>query len=431
LLAAGFVVVVPAVLGLFDLTLPASELALVGSLAAGYYLIQGSLERGRESRVRNVSPSRGHVAFLVVVVLWVILSTIPLVEGATPVLDSLTALLWSGAGAYIVMVGFRRDDEVVSALGIAALALGATELLNLAGVRSMVTEITALGAVALAVASTYIDLAGLVDKQRGELYETRESMRDLAHEARTAITAIEGTLWGLDTRSDLTPQDRESLRAALRIELQSLRLMLTDDQEPVSPVSLASVLDPVVTAARVSGVDVRWSGSRDLEGLFTAGALTEIVRALIDNARIHSGVSEIAVEVAEVGSRVEVRIIDQGVGIPDSIRDSLFERGVKRRGSPGRGLGLNIAQRLAVTHGGELEYRASPSGGAQFVLSMPLAGRLVDLSLYEDEQLVEIVDTDGPSAETASSDGHRRDSALPGEAHRHRGPNPGGEVAGV
>ena len=431
LIASGFVVMTPAVLGQFDARLAGSELGLVGTIVAAYYLVHGSITREGESWSRRGSRARGQVALAVVLVLWIVLTTTPLSNGGAAALDLLAGLLWSGAGVYIVTVGFRRDDEVVSTLGIASLALGATQLLNLAGDPSPATEILGLGAVALAVACAYLDVAGLVSGQRSELDATQEAMRDLAHEARTAITAIEGTLFGLDSRSDLAPDDRNALKAALRIELQSLRLMLTRDRaEPVGAMRLASVLHPIATAAGLSGGRMRWNAPDDLEVQFAAGALTEIVRALLDNARTHSGTSRVEMEVETVDDRAEIRVIDHGRGVPSSMRRDLFERGTKGPGSPGRGLGLNIARRLARSHGGEVDHLDNPGGGARFVLSVPLATRVVDLTLYEDEQPVEIVDGDAAAPQGASPDGHRRDG-FAREPHRHRGPQPGGEVAGV
>jgi signal transduction histidine kinase len=433
LIAATFVVVAPAVLKQFELDLAASEMAIIGSLAAVYYLIQGSISRDSESLLRPLTRGWSHIALLVVAVLWIILATIPLPAAAAIVLDTVTALIWSGAGAYIVFLGFRRDDEVVSTLGIACLAVGATALLALAGVRSTATEITTLAAVALAVASAYLDLAGLVDTQRSELDHTREAMRDLAHQARTAITAIEGTLFGLDRRTDLAAEDREALKQALRMELQSLRLMLTRDDPPrLEPVRLAPVIRAALTAAGLPPNDaLRWIGPQDMEAIFATGPITEILKALIDNARTHAGVSDVEVEVEQLDRLVEIRVIDRGEGIADSVRHDLFERGVRRHGSPGKGLGLNISRRLARSHGGDLEYRENPGGGSRFVLSVPSSGRVLDLSLYEDDQVVEVIEDHRLPMMPPSPDGDRREARRAGESHRHRDPHPGGEVAGV
>jgi signal transduction histidine kinase len=432
MIAAGFVVAGPEVLALFQLSLTASELRLVGSLASLYYLIQGSLSRSAESRLRRVFRGWSQIAIPVVLVFWIILATIPLGPDAAIPLDTLSALLWSGAGAYIVTIGFRRDDEVVSTLGIAALAFGAAHLFTLAGVRSLFTEITTLGAVTLAVASAYLDLAGVVDRQRSELDETREAMRDLAHQARTAIMAIEGTLFGLNSRTDLAPEDREGLKEALRMELQSLRLMLTRDEPPrVEPIRLASALRPVVTGTKLPDDALRWHGPEEMEATFSRGALTEILQALLENARTHSGSPDVEVEVEQLDGRVEIRVIDHGVGVADAVRQELFERGVKRHGSPGNGLGLNISRKLARSHGGDLEYRENPGGGSQFVLGLPSRGRVLDLSLYEDDEIVDVAERDRYATQPPSSDGDGREAGRSRESHGHRGPHPGGEVAGV
>lgn len=68
-----------------------------------------------------------------------------------------------------------------------------------------------------------------------------------------------------------------------------------------------------------------------------------------------------------------VEIVDEGPGIPEHIRESLFERFVtKRQSSGGLGLGLYLAKRVAVAHGGDLKVDNSPGHGARFALRVPL-----------------------------------------------------------
>ncbi len=69
---------------------------------------------------------------------------------------------------------------------------------------------------------------------------------------------------------------------------------------------------------------------------------------------------------------------DDGPGILQAQRESMFERGVQldeRR--PGAGLGLDIVRSLAVinTYGGSVQAQVSPLGGARLRLSLPAADR--------------------------------------------------------
>ena len=65
---------------------------------------------------------------------------------------------------------------------------------------------------------------------------------------------------------------------------------------------------------------------------------------------------------------------DDGPGILQAQRESMFERGVQldeRR--PGAGLGLDIVRSLADTYGGSVQAQVSPLGGARLRLSLPAA----------------------------------------------------------
>lgn len=429
LIAALFVIGVPAALESLDQGLAASEIALIGSLVGLWSLAIGCRVRADRPGARGVPRISGRLMLFILVTLWMVLATIPLPLWAVGVLQAITALMWAGAGLKIITLGFDVDDEVVITLGIACVGIAASQLLTLDGARNLGAEILALGSVSFAIATAYLELSEGVKAQRGSLDATRDRMRDLAHEARTAITAIEATLAGLDRPGATDPEDRNALRSALSLELQSLRMILTrDEPETVQSLRLGDLLPPLMAT---SGGSVRWLVPTHIEARFAKGALIEIVQCLIDNGRVHSGGSNIDLEVDLIGDTIEIRVIDDGVGVHPSLVPRLFERGAKRRGSPGRGLGLNIAQNLAHAHGGELDYRMNFDGGSCFVLTVPSNGRVLDLSIYEDDEVVEPVDRDGPAAQPPPSDRDRRNTTLPWESHRHRGPEAGGEVAGV
>jgi signal transduction histidine kinase len=69
--------------------------------------------------------------------------------------------------------------------------------------------------------------------------------------------------------------------------------------------------------------------------------------------------------------RVEFRLSDTGPGIPEEIRDTLFEPFVTHGKATGTGLGLAIAKKTAEDHGGTIDVESVPGQGATFVLSLP------------------------------------------------------------
>jgi two-component system OmpR family sensor kinase len=80
--------------------------------------------------------------------------------------------------------------------------------------------------------------------------------------------------------------------------------------------------------------------------------------------------------------RLEVR--DQGPGIPNEMLPRIFDRFAAGPGSPGLGLGLFLARRIALAHGGDLTVVSPPGTGAQFTLQLPLTtGRAGDVVMED------------------------------------------------
>lgn len=100
----------------------------------------------------------------------------------------------------------------------------------------------------------------------------------------------------------------------------------------------------------------------------------QILRNLITNAMNYGG-EKIQVSIDKVGDRVEVRIQDSGVPIPDTDVERIFrayERGKGPSHTGSVGLGLNVSRRLARLMDGDLTYRHE-EGWSEFVLSLPSA----------------------------------------------------------
>ncbi|AUT48176.1 ATP-binding protein [Achromobacter sp. AONIH1] len=88
------------------------------------------------------------------------------------------------------------------------------------------------------------------------------------------------------------------------------------------------------------------------------------------NSRVEIGLTRNAAE------EFELTVDDDGGGIPQADRERVFEPFIRLdesrdRGTGGAGLGLAIVQRVAANHGGTIEVRDSPLGGARFVLRWP------------------------------------------------------------
>jgi signal transduction histidine kinase len=75
-----------------------------------------------------------------------------------------------------------------------------------------------------------------------------------------------------------------------------------------------------------------------------------------------------------VGHAVALSIVDDGPGIPDTLRERVFDeffRVPTTSGADGAGVGLAIARRVSRMLGGDLRLSETPGGGATFTLLLP------------------------------------------------------------
>ena len=147
-------------------------------------------------------------------------------------------------------------------------------------------------------------------------------------------------------------------------------------------VSPSDVVDGAVQLLRYRlesyGVEVQLLRDHRLpEILADPDQLKEVLANLLVNAyevMVNGGVITIREEEKqdpELGQAVVIRVSDTGPGIPESVRDKVFQPFFSTK-EEGTGLGLSIATRIIEDHGGRLELEASEAGGATFLITLPV-----------------------------------------------------------
>jgi two-component system, OmpR family, sensor histidine kinase KdpD len=103
--------------------------------------------------------------------------------------------------------------------------------------------------------------------------------------------------------------------------------------------------------------------------------LDQVLTNLLENAGRHAPAgSEIRVSVVWLRGAVQVRVADEGPGIPLEERDRVFDafyRGSSVPETPGSGLGLAIAKAVVVAHGGRIWVEDAPTGGCVLAFEIP------------------------------------------------------------
>ena len=223
--------------------------------------------------------------------------------------------------------------------------------------------------------------------------ESRRLMTaDIAHELRTPLAVQRANLEALQdgvyplTVENLTPViEQNHMLTRLVEDLQTLALAdagkIELERTPTDLVALiGSVVErfqPQAALHRVSLIQsVPPSGIPPVS--IDPVRVEQILTNLLSNALRYTPVNgSIEVAVTALPGSTRISILDSGPGIPKDSLPFIFERFYRvdrsrSRTDGGSGLGLAIARNLARAHGGELTAANHASGGAQFILTLPI-----------------------------------------------------------
>jgi len=102
--------------------------------------------------------------------------------------------------------------------------------------------------------------------------------------------------------------------------------------------------------------------------------MREVLSNLVLNAMHHAGRSgTVVIAIEQVARAVTVRVTDTGVGMTAEELSRIFDRFYKRQASSGSGLGLTIARKLVIAHGGDIRAESEPGRGTSVIVTLPLA----------------------------------------------------------
>lgn len=221
-----------------------------------------------------------------------------------------------------------------------------------------------------------------------------EFVATVSHEVRTPLSAIYGASMTLQ-RDDLEvgDDDRARLVAVIASEADRLARIINEillanhidsgrlrmARERVDVTELASGVVETLRMVAPESIRIELAGSDGLPPIETDGdRLRQVLANLLENAVKYSpdgGVVELRIDRKETGVRFSVR--DEGLGIPSSEHDRIFDKFYRldphlTRGVGGTGLGLYICRELVRRLGGRISVSSETGRGSTFFVDLPV-----------------------------------------------------------
>jgi signal transduction histidine kinase len=307
----------------------------------------------------------------------------------------------------------RRLNRTILLLGISAVALAAVLLGFVAQTITHPLDNLVSGVRALAVgdytysitprgSSEVAELGEAFSKMRGELLAFQQrrfateriaavgrAANSISHDLRHYLAAVVANAEFLYEAEKLK-LNRDEIYDEIKTAseqmvdlLDSLR-ELAREENSIAPIpaslnqTIRRAVDAVRARAELRNLEISINSAGEMDGVFDPKKIERAFFNLVLNACEATVPSQgyVRIEICSIGESFEVRVEDNGTGIPSSIASSLFDPFVSLGKPNGTGLGLAIVNKIVQDHGGSVAVEKTSESGTTFLVRLPRAARV-------------------------------------------------------
>lgn len=228
-----------------------------------------------------------------------------------------------------------------------------------------------------------------LDELKINSQEKDRILRTVAHDLRNPISGI-ASLTNVMSEDEYNDEQKEMLNLIRETSFNSLEL-INEILEATNPataklnkesVEINALLSNSVELLRFKAAEKKQTINLSLlnsplELMISREKIWRVVSNLISNAIKFSPMNDyILVKAIELENEVRILVKDNGIGIPDKLKDQVFNMftDAKRPGTEGEksfGLGLSICQQIIEKHNGRIWFESDTENGTTFYFSLP------------------------------------------------------------
>jgi len=288
----------------------------------------------------------------------------------------LTAILTGLSGIFLVQMTLRPVDQMIETIH----QITAENLKLRLQIPGTKDEIESL-------AKTFNEMITRLDEA---FTSQRQFMEDISHELKTPLSVLKGELEVTLKKIRSTQEYENALHSSLEevnhlagIVENLLTLARFDAKTTIlqaGPLDLNLLLKDAVDVIQVladqKNITLQLNSAHSVEILADKNQLKRLFLNILDNAIKYTPPGgKISIDLRQQKESADIDITDTGIGIPKSELPHIFDRFYrvdKSRSSVGFGLGLSIAQSIAMAHGGKISARPNVPQGTIFTISLPI-----------------------------------------------------------
>ena len=291
----------------------------------------------------------------------------------------LTVILTGLSGVFLVQLTLRPVDQMIATIH----QITAENLKLRLEIPGTKDEIDSL-------ARTFNQMIARLD----EAFTTqRQFMEDISHELKTPLSVLKGELEVTLKRIRSTQEYETTLHSSLEEVnhlagiVENLLTLARFDAKTTTlqavPLDLDALLKDAVEAIQVlaiqKNISLQLNSAHTVEIIADKNQLKRLLLNILDNAiKYTPSGGKISIDLRQQKDTADIEISDTGIGIPESELPHIFDRFYrvdKSRSSAGFGLGLSIAQSIAMAHGGKIYAKPNLPQGTVFIISIPLKAK--------------------------------------------------------